>query len=69
VQVAVTTRRDLVGVVCRSLLQLVVISCPRFQASAEIVNGICAILGYYVSSSGNPLLTFRDNLSIPSSRR
>ena len=28
----------------------------------------CALLGYYVASSGNSLPTFRDNLSIPSSR-
>jgi hypothetical protein len=29
---------------------------------------ICAILGYYAASSGNPLPTFRDNVSVPSSR-
>ena len=28
----------------------------------------CALLGYYAASSGNSLPTFRDNLSIPSSR-
>jgi hypothetical protein len=28
----------------------------------------CALLGYYTASSGNFLLTFRDNLSVPSSR-
>jgi len=27
----------------------------------------CALLGYYIVSSGNFLLTFRDNLSLPSS--
>jgi hypothetical protein len=27
----------------------------------------CALLGYYAASSGNSLLTFRDNLSFPSS--
>jgi len=27
----------------------------------------CALLGYYVASSGNFLSTFRDNLSVPSS--
>ena len=27
----------------------------------------CALLGYYTASSGNFLLTFRDNLSVPSS--
>jgi hypothetical protein len=28
----------------------------------------CALLGYYGASSGNFLPTFRDNLSVPSSR-
>jgi hypothetical protein len=28
----------------------------------------CALLGYYAASSSNPLPTFRDNLSVPSSR-
>jgi hypothetical protein len=29
---------------------------------------ICALLGYYAASNGNPLPTFRDKLSVPSSR-
>jgi len=29
---------------------------------------ICTILGYYAAYSGNSLPTFRDNLSVPSSR-
>jgi hypothetical protein len=29
---------------------------------------ICALLGYYVASCGNCLPTFRDNVSVPSSR-
>jgi hypothetical protein len=32
------------------------------------VDEICALLGYYASSNGNPLQTFRDNISVPSSR-
>jgi hypothetical protein len=28
---------------------------------------ICALLGYYTASSGNPLPMFRDNVSVPSS--
>ena len=28
----------------------------------------CVLLGYYAASSGNFLPTFRDNLSVPSSR-
>jgi len=28
----------------------------------------CAVMGYYAASNGNLLLTFRDNLSVPSSR-
>jgi hypothetical protein len=29
----------------------------------------CALLGYYATSSGNFLPTFRDNLSVPSARK
>jgi hypothetical protein len=32
------------------------------------VDEICALLGYYAASSGNPLPTFRNNVSVPSSR-
>jgi hypothetical protein len=32
------------------------------------VDDICALLGYYAASSGNPLPTFRDKVSIPPSR-
>jgi hypothetical protein len=32
------------------------------------VDEICALLGYYTALSGNPLLTFWDNVSVPSSR-
>ena len=32
------------------------------------VDEICALLGYYAAYSGNYLPTFRDNLSVPSSR-
>ena len=28
----------------------------------------CALLDYYAATSGNSLLTFRDNISVPSSR-
>jgi hypothetical protein len=28
---------------------------------------ICGLLGYYTASCGNYLLTFRDNVSVPSS--
>ena len=28
---------------------------------------ICALLGYYTASNGNPLPTFRDNVLVPSS--
>jgi hypothetical protein len=30
------------------------------------VEEICALLGCYAASNGNPLPTFRDNLSVPS---
>jgi hypothetical protein len=32
------------------------------------VDEICALLGYYAASGGNPLPTFWDNVSVPSSR-
>jgi hypothetical protein len=32
------------------------------------VDEICALLGCYAASNGNPLPTFRDNVSVPSSR-
>ena len=32
------------------------------------VDEICALLGYYAASSGIPLPTFRDNVSVPSTR-
>jgi hypothetical protein len=32
------------------------------------VDEICALLGYYAAKNGNPLPTFRDNLSVPFSR-
>jgi hypothetical protein len=32
------------------------------------VDEICALLGCYAASSGNPLPTSRDNVSVPSSR-
>jgi hypothetical protein len=32
------------------------------------VDDICSLLGYYTAQSGNSVLTFQDNLSIPSSR-
>jgi hypothetical protein len=32
------------------------------------VDELCALLGYYAASSGNPLPTFRDNVSLPYSR-
>ena len=32
------------------------------------VDEICALLGYFAASTDNPLATFRDNASVPSSR-
>jgi len=37
----------------------------RFETDAEAEN--CALLGYYTTSSGHILSTFRDNLSLQSS--
>jgi hypothetical protein len=36
--------------------------------ASNLAEEICAPLGYYAASSGNPLPTFRDNISLPSSR-
>jgi len=36
--------------------------------TVEGVDNSCAVLGYYAANSGNLLLTFRDNLSVHSSR-
>jgi hypothetical protein len=33
----------------------------------RVVDEICALLGYYAASNGNPLPTFRDNVSVLSS--
>jgi hypothetical protein len=32
------------------------------------VDDICALLGYYAASNGNPLPTFQDTVSVPPSR-
>jgi hypothetical protein len=32
------------------------------------VDEMCALLGYYAASNGDPLPTFWDNVSVPSSR-
>jgi hypothetical protein len=34
----------------------------------KVMLRICTLLRYYAASSGNPLPTFRDNVSVPSSR-
>jgi len=45
---------------CRSLCEI-----AGFRHEADENS---SLLGYYKASSGNFLLTFRDNLSVPSSR-
>jgi hypothetical protein len=30
------------------------------------LNEICALMGFYATQNGNTILTFRDNLSVPS---
>jgi hypothetical protein len=49
--------------------------CSITKPSKHVISGfrrdvdeICALLGYYAASSGNPLPTFRDNVSAPSLR-
>jgi len=41
---------------------------PEKFISQYSVSEICALLGYHAASSGNFLLTFQYDLSIPSSR-
>jgi hypothetical protein len=41
---------------------------PNDLRFRPIVDGICDLLLYYAASSGNPLRTFRNNLSVLSSR-
>jgi len=40
----------------------------QLPATAEAMNEICALLGYYAAYSDNFLPTFRDNLQDPSSK-
>jgi hypothetical protein len=42
--------------------------CHLRQKNKKIDSRICALLGYYAASCGNCLPTFRDNVSVPSSR-
>jgi hypothetical protein len=42
--------------------------CNRDGIVNIVLEEFCALLGYYAKSSCNPLPTFRDNVSIPSSR-
>ena len=49
------------------------LACSLAMATLDLrlpldVDKICALLGYYAASIGNPLPTFRDNVSVPSSR-
>jgi len=48
-------------------VNITVIWCLLLNACKLINIEICALLGYYAAYSGNSLLTFRDNLSVPSS--
>jgi hypothetical protein len=41
---------------------------PVISGFRRDADATCALLGYNAASSGNPLTTFRDNLSVPSSR-
>jgi hypothetical protein len=44
------------------------IALTEYKTYLNIVLEICALLGYYAASNRNPLPTFRDNVSVPSSR-
>jgi hypothetical protein len=50
-------------------------TCVNSHNKLSVISGfrrdadeICALLGYNAASSGNPLPTFRDNVSVQSSR-
>jgi hypothetical protein len=43
-------------------------TCPTNVHRISNIDENCALLGYYAASSGNSLPTFRDNLSVPSSK-
>jgi hypothetical protein len=47
------------------------VTCNIFLQSIEAkqnLNEICGLLGYYAALSGSSVPTFRDNISVPSSR-
>jgi hypothetical protein len=53
----------------------VVLLSPRTNVELSVISGfrrdadeICNLLGYYAASNGNLSPTFRDNVSVPSSR-
>jgi hypothetical protein len=53
----------------KSLKQTVGVPCrTKYQGLCHNRSKICALLGNYAAYSGNCLPTFRDNLSIPTSR-
>jgi hypothetical protein len=43
-------------------------TCPTNAHSISNIDENCVVLGYYAASSGDSLPTFRDNLSVPSSK-
>ena len=45
------------------------IKCIASKMSDDDIHKNCALRGYYAASSGNFLLTFRHNLSVPSQKR
>ena len=53
---------------------IILISGTRRSGQPQVLAGIlpgkepCALLGYCAACSGNSLATFRDNISVPSSR-
>jgi len=64
VQSAVFCHSDLLPKIQR-LKYTELLICLLFCMGVKLEN--CALLGYYATSSGNFLPTFRDNLSVPSS--
>jgi hypothetical protein len=55
-------------VYCRYKTAVKLITLPLISGFRRDVDEKCALLGYYAATCGNCLPTFRDNVSVPSSR-
>ena len=63
-----TVRGDVWKAEFGGILLVEIGDCCMFAGFRREVAENCALLGYYVASSGNSVPTFRDSLSVPSSK-